>query len=159
MKTRAFIIAAISLLILSCGKEAAVDRSMETIAGEYVLSQYCINSKQQILPDGKQYSDLKAEVVKTDGQWYFNCDMPIMKGTDACIYKKVNQPISWSPVLNRFVVVGNESSLAEQTGYPAGLTFLYYNTKKNMIGLDIYEDNTNNRFDSGLKGWYHWSKK
>ena len=152
MRLKGLLFVIVPFLILSCGKEAAINDSMDAIAGEYELTQYCIDSKYQILPDGKQYSDLKAEVVKSDGQWFFKCDMPIMRGADDCVYRRVNQQISWSPILDKYVVVGDESSFAKQTGYKEGSTCLYFNTQKNIIGLVLMEEGT-------IKGWYNWKKK
>ncbi len=152
MKCRLFLIVALAFLISSCGKEAAVDRGMEDIAGKYVLSQYCINSKQQVLPDGVNYADLKAEVVKSNGQWFFCFVLPIMKGTDSCTYLDIEQPIAWSPLLNNYVLVGEDLSFASRTGLDENNTLIYFDTKKNMIGLEIFGS-------TGLEKWYHWTKK
>ena len=152
MRIRMFLLMALAFLASSCGKEAAVDNEMEKIAGEYKLTQYCINSKQQMLPDGVNYSDLKAEIVKTDGQWYFNFSLPIMHGEESCTYHKVEQPIAWSPLLNTYVVVGEELSFASKTGLNANNALLYFNTDKNKIGLDVFGS-------TGLEKWYHWTKK
>lgn len=151
MKCRLFLIVALAFLISSCGKEAAIEKEMESIAGKYVLSQYCINSKQQILSDGKNYSDLKAEVVKNNGQWYFCFGLPMKKADGSYNYVNVEQPISWSPLLDKFVVVGDELSFASNTGLKAENTLLYFDTRKDMIGLDTVSGTT--------RTWYHWKKK
>ena len=152
MKCRLFLLVALAFLASSCGKEAAVDNKMESIAGKYVLSQYCIDSKQQMLPDGVTYADLKAEIVNSNGQWYFCFVLPIMKGTDSCTYVDIEQPIAWSPLLNNYVVVGEDLSFSSKTGLNSNNTLLYFATDKNKIGLEIFGS-------SGLEKWYHWTKK
>ena len=143
---------ALAFLASSCGKDAAVDTGMEKIAGKYVLSQYCIDSKQQTLPDGVNYADLKAEVVKSNGQWYFCFVLPIMKGTDSCTYVDIEQPIAWSPMLNNFVVIGDDLSFASRTGLNKYNALIYFDTSRNIIGMEIFGAH-------GLEKWYHWTKQ
>ena len=153
MKNKLFLILALAFLLSSCGKEAAVDKGMEEISGEYVLSQYCIDAKPQFLPDGVQYPDLKAEIVKKDGRWVFSCVLPIMHGEDSCTYLNVEQPKAWSPLLKQYVIVG-ELTFAKKAGIDADNAYMYYDMEKNKIGLDIFRPNA-----SDIWKWYNWKKK
>lgn len=152
MKLRIFVIVAIFLLLLSCGKDAAVDAKMEEIAGEYVLQEFCVNKSIQHLPDGLTYADMKAEIVKDSGVWYFVFTMPVKKKDGSFVFLEIEQPMAWSPLLGEYCFIGNQYAFTEKTGYNTNDTIIFYDKEKQKIVLEHYTEG------ALLERWYKWKK-
>lgn len=159
MKFRAFIIVAISLLLLSCGKDAVVDAKMEEIAGEYILTEYLVKTSNekgayvQALPDGLSYADMKAEVIKDSGVWYFAFTMPVKWKDGTFSFIEVEQPMTWSPSLGMYCFIGEQYAFKDKTGYDVYSTRLFYDEEKHKMVLHHYSESL------GLQRSYNWIKQ
>lgn len=152
MKIRLFVIAATLLLTLSCGKDAAVDAKMEEIAGDYVLQEFCVNKTIQALPDGLSYADMKAEIVKDSGTWYFIFTMPVKYKDGSFVFLEIEQPMTWSPLLREYCFIGDQYAFTKKTGYNTNDTIVFYDREKQKIVLERYTGG------AWLERWYKWKK-
>ena len=153
MRNRVLILsfAFLTVVSISCSKEAAIDSRMESIAGVYTLRVSIDDNWTDLSAYGYGMDNPPiGTIVKKNGGWYFDYLLPYPNKDGGIDFADVVQPMTWDPVLDAYCFIG--TNLAGPDFSSIGTPMMYFDKASSKLHYDVYDHDVHIYL-------YVWSKK